>query len=137
MQYEINSNRNFVRKWGISISTFNETRYWEDKDFIYKSFTMGLTTRNKNKLFEIEPFFDKIDLGEVPDDYIEVNQKNTNYDLRSKFLLTDTVDVMIYETGEFTMEDMMILYRLRLSIPHYEVGEYKTGNMQIEIRKKI
>jgi hypothetical protein len=38
---------------------------------------MGLTTRNKNKLFEIEPFFDKIDLGEVPDDYIEVNQKNT------------------------------------------------------------
>ena len=137
MQYEINSNRNFVRKWGISISTFNETRYWEDKDFIYKSFTMGLTTRNKNKLFEIEPFFDKIDLGDVPDDYIEANQKNTNYDLRSKFLLTDTVDVMIYETGEFTMEDMMILYRLRLSIPHYEVGEYKTGNMQIEIRKKI
>jgi hypothetical protein len=137
MQYEINSNRNFIRKWGINISTFNETRYWEDKDFSYKSFTMGLTTRNKNKLFEIEPFFDKIDLGEVPDDYIETNQKNTNYDLRSKFLLTDTVDVMIYETGEFTMEDMMILYRLRLSIPHYEVGEYKTGNMQIEIRKKI
>jgi GT2 family glycosyltransferase len=135
--YEIDSNRNFVRKWGVGISTFNDIRYWEDSKFTYKTFLLGLTTRNKNKLFELEPFFDKIDLGEIPEEYIKENQSKTNYDLRTKFLLTDCVDVMIYEDGEFTSEDLMTLYRLRLSIPHYEVGEYKTGNMRIEIRNKI
>lgn len=135
--YEIESNRNFIRKWGIDIGTFNEIRYWEDPEFKYKTFLMGLTTRNKNRLFELEPFFDKIDLGEIPEEYITENQPKTNYDLRTKFVLTDAVDVMIYEDGEFSAEDLMILYRLRLSIPHYDIGEYKTGNMRIEIRNKI
>ena len=135
--YEVQSNRNFIRKWGIDISTFNDIRYWEDQEFTYKTFSLGLATRNKNRLFEIEPYFDKIDLGEIPEEYINQNQETTNYDLRSKFVLTDTVDVMVYEEGEFTAEDLIMLHRLRLSIPHYEIGEYKTGNMKIEIRRKI
>ncbi len=134
---EICSNRNFVRKWGIPINAFNELRYWEDDSFKYSTFTMGLITRNKNRLFEIEPFFDKIDLGEIPDDYINNEQKNTKYDLRSKFTLTDTVDVVIVEINSFTNEDMMNLQKLRVSIPYYEPGEYETGNMLIDIRKKI
>lgn len=133
--YEINSNRNFVRKWGIPISSFNELRYWEDEIFNYKTFSMGLTTRNKSRLFEIEPFFDKIDLGTIPDDYIENEQKNTNYDLRSKFTLSETVDVMIYETSSFTDEDIYNLMKIRLSIPHYEPGQYQMGNMLIEIKR--
>lgn len=137
MVYEVNSNRNFVRKWGISIPTFNELRYWEDSTFNYKTFTMGLTTRNKSRLYEIEPFFDKIDLGTIPDDYIENEQKNTRYDLRSKFTLPETVDVMIYETEQFTDEDIYNLMRIRLSIPHYEPGEYQMGNMLIEIKKGL
>jgi len=137
IQIEMNSNRNFVRKWGLPISMFNEIRYWEDSVFVFKTFSMGLTTRNRNRLFEIEPFFDKIDLGEIPEDYIEVQQKTTNYDLRSKFLFAETVDVMVYEEGEFTPEDIMTLYRLRLSIPQYDPGEYRTGNMKIEIKRKV
>lgn len=135
--YEINSNRNFVRKWGIPISSFNELRYWEDNTFTYKTFSMGLTTRNKSRLYEIEPFFDKIDLGTIPDDYIENEQKNTRYDLRSKFTLPETVDVMIYETSPFTDEDIYNLMKIRLSIPHYEPGEYQMGNMMIEIKKGL
>jgi hypothetical protein len=31
----------------------------------------------------------------------------------------------------------MTLYRLRLSIPQYDPGEYRTGNMKIEIKRKV
>lgn len=134
---ELSSNRNFVRKWGIPIYAFNELRYWDDDVFTYKTFSMGLKTRSKNKLFEIEPFFDKIDLGEIPEEYIKNEQTNTRYDLRSKFTLTDTVDVMVVEVEPFTNEDVINLQKLRLSIPYYEPGEYQIGNMLIEIKKGL
>lgn len=86
---------------------------------------------------QLEPFFDKIDLGEIPLEYIENEQKRTNYDLRSKFVLTDVVDVMVYEKEQFTQEDMYQLYKLRLSIPYYEPGEYELNNMLIEIKKEL
>jgi len=137
MLYEVSSNRNFVRKWGVPISAFNELRYWEEDKFTYKTFNMGLTTRNRNRLMEVEPFFDKIDLGEIPESYIENEQKNTRYDLRSKFTLTDTVDVMITEVDQFTDDDIRTLHKIRLSIPYYEPGEYQIGNMLIEIKKEL
>jgi GT2 family glycosyltransferase len=134
---EIASNRNFVRKWGIPIGAFNELRYWEDDVFTYKTFSMGLTTNNKNRLYEIEPFFDKINVGSIPEEYIVNEQPRTRYDLRSKFLLTDLVDVMIYEKEPFTNDDIYLLNKLRLSIPYYEPGEYESGNMVIEIKKGL
>ena len=134
---EIASNRNFVRKWGIPIGAFNELRYWEDDVFTYKTFSMGLTTNNKNRLYEIEPFFDKINVGSIPEEYIVNEQPRTRYDLRSKFLLTDIVDVMIYEKEPFTKDDIYLLNKLRLSIPYYEPGEYESGNMVIEIKKGL
>ena len=137
IKYEVSSNRNFVRKWGVQYGVFNEMRYWEDKVFTYKTFSMGLTTRNRSRLLELEPFFDKIDLGTIPDDYIKNEQKYTRYDLRSKFTLQDTVDVMIYETEPFTDEDLYTLHRIRLSLPHYEPGQYNIGNMLIEIKKEL
>ena len=135
--YEVCSNRNFVRKWGIPFSAFNEIRYWEEKEFKYKTFKMGLTTRSRAYLMQIEPFFDKINLGAIPEDYITNEQKNTKYDLRSKFTLTDDVDVMIYETSPFDQMDLETLKKLRLSIPYYEAGEYQIGNMMIDIKKMV
>ena len=116
---------------------FNELFYWEDEVFDFKTFTMGLTTRNDSKLFNVEPYFDKIDLGKIPESYIKNEQINTNYDIRSKFILTDTVDVMIYETAPMDDEDIYLINKIRLSIPHYEPGEYQVGNLKIEIRKKL
>ena len=134
---EMSSNRNFVRKWGLPIHGFNQVRYWEEDSFKYSIFTMGLKTRNKSLLYNVEPFFDKIDLGTIPDDYIENEQKNTRYDLKSKFTLTDGVDVMITETSPFTEDDLSMLQLIRLSIPYYEPGEYKTGNMLIKINRQL
>jgi len=134
---EVNSNRNFLRKWGVPIHSFSEMKYWEDDKFEYPIFKMGLITRNKSKIGVYEPFFDKINLGEIPNDYINNEQKNTNYDLRSKFILTDDVDVEIIEEAAFTDEDIQTLLMLRISIPHYEPGDYETGNMKINIKRKI
>lgn len=137
IKYEINSNRNFIRKWGIPISSFNELRYWEEDNFNYVSFTMGLTTTNESILLQVEPFFDKISMGKIPENYLFIEQKNTNYDLRSKFVLTDMVDVMVYDIDNISEHDIDTLKKLRLSIPYYEIGEYIIGSMKIEIRNKI
>ena len=135
LKYEINSNKNFIRKWGIPISSFNELKYWENNDFKYVIFTMGLTTTNHYMLPELEPFFDKINLGSIPENYLLIEQLNTMYDLRSKFVLTDSVDVMVYEINPITENDIHTLKKLRLSIPYYEPGEYIIGSMKIEIKK--
>jgi GT2 family glycosyltransferase len=137
LKYEINSNKNFIRKWGIPISSFNELKYWENKDFNYIIFKMGLTTTNNHRLSDIEPFFDKINLGYIPENYLLIEQPNTRYDLKSKFVLTDTVDVMVYEINPMTDNDIDTLKKLRLSIPYYEPGEYIIGSMKIEIKKNF
>ena len=85
----------------------------------------------------IEPFFDKIDLGGIPEEYIENEQPNTRYDLRSKFVLPDVVDVMVYEMSPMTEDEVYMLQKLRLSIPYYEPGIYEMGSLKIEIRKGV
>ena len=100
---------------------------------------VGFVVRNcdEYKLMLLEPWCDTIYTDVPYDRYIQAEQKNTNYDLRSKFTLTDNVDVMIYEKNKFTEADLSLLYTLRFSIPLYEPGEYETGNMKIVINKKF
>jgi len=130
--------RNFIRKWGITIPTFNELYYWEDEIFNYPTFNMGIELRSDRHLYKLEPYFDKLYLGgTTPTEYIANEQPNTNYDLRSKFLLTDMVDVTIIETEPMNEEDLHVINKIRLSIPHYDVGEYQIGNLKIVIKKKV
>jgi GT2 family glycosyltransferase len=117
-------------------STFNQLNYQNQENFEFKTYTMGLTINNKSRLFDIEPFFNKINLGESPDEYIELEQKNTRYDLKSKFIDTDNVDVMVY-ADELTDNDFNLLFVLRATLPKYDVGEYKIGNFKIEIKNKL
>lgn len=133
---EFASNRNFIRKWGIPIHTFNQLNYQNQEKFEFKHFFMGLSTKNKSRLFDVEPFFNKIELGEVPDEYIELEQKNTRYDLKSKFVNTELVDVMVH-ADTITDEDFKLLFVLRPTLVKYDVGEYKIGNLKIEIKNKI
>jgi GT2 family glycosyltransferase len=136
-EIEFYSNRNFIRKWGIPIHTFNQINYQNQENFTYKKFSMGFTTNNKEILFDVEPFFDKINLGEIPNDYIEKQQLNTNYNLKSKFEDTNSVDVMVYENESITKKDMELLLVLRLAVSQYEVGKYNVGNLKIEIKNKL
>jgi len=134
---EFASNRNFIRKWGIPIHTFNQLDYQNKDSFTYKTFKMGLTTKDKTRLFDIEPFFDKIDLGEIPEEYISEEQKNTRYDLKNKFTNPELVDVMVTEIKPMTEKDIQLLFVLRVTLPQYEVGEYTIGNFKIEIKNKL
>ena len=136
IQIEMNSNRNFVRKWGIPISMFNEIRYWEDSVFDFKTFSMGLTTRNRNRLFEIEPFFDKIEIDEFPTEYVEKEQGSTRYNLTKKFEDVNDVDIKVFVTDNFNQDDFNMVNALRVSLDDYGPGVYENGNITVLIIDK-
>ena len=131
---EIFSNRNFVRKWGIPISTFNQVNYQQKDDFTYKNLNIGLTINDDSNLILLEPFFNKINLGTPPQDYIETEQSTTRYDLKSKFENYDDVDVMVKLTSVLTQEDFNNIIVLKMIIQEYEPGKYSIGNLSVEIK---
>lgn len=134
---EINSNRNFIRKWGIPISMFNYIDYQNDEDFDYKTFNISIILKSEHLLGDIEPYFDKIKCTFDYNTYIAEEQKYTNYDLNSKFLMCDFVDVVVYEKNFITEEDYQNIQSLRLILPKYEIGTYEIGNLIIEIKKEL
>jgi hypothetical protein len=113
---------------------FTLIRYWEEKNFTYKNYDIGLTLSNSSQLETLEPFFDKISVNTSPENYIMMEQYKTNYDLRSKFSFIDNVDVMIYIDGNISEPEFEILQKLRFSLPDYEKGVYETGRLKIEIK---
>ena len=131
---EIFSNRNFVRKWGIPISTFNQIGYQTQDKFTFKKFLIGITINDDSNLTLLEPFFDKIDLGMVPQGYIDAEQSTTRYDLKSKFENVNDVDVMISLNSPLTQEDFNTIVTLQVILPNYNPGHYNTGNLSILIK---
>ncbi len=117
--------------------TFNQMNYRNIDNFKYNRFSMGLKTTNSDLLFLYEPFFDKIDIGLIPNDYIEKEQTNSTYDLSSKFTEFDVVDVVLSEVAPLTQQDIQLLFVLRLSLPTYEPGEYQIGNLKITIKTPL
>ncbi len=133
-QNEVNSNRNFIRKWGIPSQLFTLIRYWEENDFKYKNYTIGLHLKNSEQISYLEPYFDKIIMDEIPETYIQSEQSKTNYDLRSKFYFTDNVEVMISIDGNISDIELDVIQKLRLSLPDYEPGIYEVGRLKIQIK---
>jgi GT2 family glycosyltransferase len=131
---EIFSNRNFVRKWGIPISTFNQIGYQTQDKFTFKKFLIGITINDDSNLTLLEPFFDKIDLGMVPQGYIDDEQSTTRYDLKSKFENVNDVDVMISLNSPLTQEDFNTIVTLQVILSNYDPGHYNTGNLSILIK---
>lgn len=134
-QIEINSNRNFIRKWGLTIGTFNEMDYQKTNNFDYEKIRIGLSTNDANALYVLEPFFDEIDFNGDPTRYIKKEQLYTNYDLNLKFTPSGFVSAMVYQTKPFTKEDINVISKIRLSIPILEDGDYEIGDNKITIKK--
>lgn len=130
---EMYSNRNFVRKWGVMISTFNQLGYQTQENFEFKKIKVCLKLEENKYLPILEPFFDKI-IAESPEEYIESEQLTTRYDIKSKFENTLDVDVMISHPNELTENDVNMLMNLRVDLPKYEKGIYEIGNLIIDIR---
>ena len=134
---EMNSNRNFVRKWGMTIGLFNQLRYQTDNEFKYTKFSMGLNLNDVNVLGYLEPFFDKISIGGDVTSYIESEQTKTRYDLKSKFEGIEDCDVVItmnVNLDEATYDSIMLLRHI---IPTYGKGIYQYDNLTIEIKRDL
>jgi hypothetical protein len=133
---ELNSNRNFIRKWGIPISTFHQIKYWQINNFKYEKQIIGLITKTNdiNLLGNLEPFFDKIDcdnlLGTM---YINNQQSTTSQNLKNKFSSLNGCNVIVTISEKLTNQDFDILVKLRLVLPKYVAGKYKVGNLFIHI----
>lgn len=133
---ELNSNKNFIRKWGMPISSFVKLKYWDD-NFSYRKVEIGLKLKDSEiKFIELlEPFFDKIEVNDYPHDYILSEQKNTNFDLSKKFEKSIKLSYVVEVLNPLNTEDIPILYNLRQLILNYKEGLHKIGNFNLKVSK--
>ena len=137
-EIELCSNRNFVRKWGLESSTFNNIiQYQNINNFKYDYYKIGLISNHKNVFLSIEPFIDKITTTELVDDYIESEQLTTRFDLKSKFEDVDNVDVVLSYGDVLTIDDLKYVQVIRMDLPKYEIGTHQIGNWTLEVKNKI
>jgi GT2 family glycosyltransferase len=137
-EIELNSNRNFIRKWGIMSSTFNELNYQLTDGFNYVKTTLGITLDDINLLPILEPFFDEINFKGDFSSYITEEQKNTNYDLTKKFTPSGDVTATIRATKPLSEVDIMNIMKIRVTIaPPIDDGDYEVGNLIITIKKGV
>jgi GT2 family glycosyltransferase len=137
---EYNSNRNFIRKWGLPISSFNEMNYQTQNNFSFAKFKMGLNLLENdiNLLYNLEPFFDKISCDNLLyQTFYKNEQINTNFNLIDKKKSLEDCDVIVIVSSNLTNEDFMNLTKLRLIIPNYNIGNYQVNNLKIIIKNKI
>lgn len=134
---ELNSNRNFVRKWGMPISSFVLYQYWK-QPFNYSKSRVGLIYKfnNLNLLEFLEPFFDKIQCDFTPQNYIAIEQTKTEFNLTEKFSDTSDCDVILEITDNINRTDIDNLFLLRLVLTNYKMGRYNVGNFFIDINYK-
>jgi GT2 family glycosyltransferase len=136
--YENNSNRNFVRKWGMTVNGFNQLQYWNVDNFKYEKPKIELVLSDASLISTLEPFFDKITLEnenrvEIYKQYIETEAKNTNYNLSKKFDTNEVMDARVHLTGKITQEEAMVLQMLPLVIQAYTPGQYSAGSLFLYI----
>jgi hypothetical protein len=130
---EMYSNRNFVRKWGVMISTFNHLNYQVQDNFEFNKIKISIELNDNKYLPILEPFFEKIVTNESPEEYITSEQLTTRYDIKSKFEDVLNVDAKITYETELTNDDVNMLMNLRIDLPKYEKGIYQIGNLIINI----
>jgi GT2 family glycosyltransferase len=131
---ELCSNKNFVRKWGTPMYTFNLFEYYKLDKFEYNKLNVGLTTKDKEYSTTLEPFFDKVKTDIIPIEFIESDQQYTSVNLMEKYQNTEDVDIMVYIEKFETSVDYDNLIKLRFILSNYGVGMYEIGNMKIDIR---
>lgn len=131
---ELNSNRNFIRKWGMPISSFIKIEYWK-QPFNYSKSIVGLNLKSKNYdlLKFLEPLFDQIKCDILIDDYINTEQPKTNYSLSKKFTTLDKCDSIVEISNNIDSSDIENLLLLRFILNQYSQGKYAIGSLVITI----
>jgi len=148
-QYTTNKNaRNFIRKWGHFVK---HTELM--KPIIPHKYNVAFVMNKGNlQLLEaLEPWCDRIYTEEVFNvvgriqDYIEMEQANTKYDLDKRVLIKDENDpyaendvVVEFDANRFSQEDFNVIQNLSSILTQtrrYEdfQGEYQLGNLKVTI----
>lgn len=131
-QIELQSNRNFVRKWG---SRNPKAKY--NIAFVVHNCSLSL-------LEILEPWCDRLytDCEQtVIDDYINKEQANTKYDLTKRVLITDHNDahgendvVVELDANELNHDLMVLIQQLpEMLIPVEDHGVYEIGKLKVTI----
>jgi len=148
-QYTTTKNaRNFIRKWGHFVK---HTELM--KPIIPHKYNVAFVMNKGNlQLLEaLEPWCDRIYTEEVFNvvgriqDYIEMEQANTKYDLDKRVLIIDENDpyaendvVVEFDANRFSQEDFNVIQNLSSILTQtrrYEdfQGEYQLGNLKVTI----
>lgn len=145
------STRNFIRKWGHFVK---HDEYM--KPIIPHKYNVAFVMNKGNlQLLEVlEPWCDRIYTEEVFNvvgrlqDYIEMEQANTKYDLSKRVLIKDENDpyaendvVVEFDANQFSLEDFNVIQNLSNIVRQaciYEdyQGEYQLGNLKVTIMNK-
>jgi GT2 family glycosyltransferase len=134
-QFETQSNRNFIRKWGFRNSIYNK-KY--NIAFVVK-------TCNLEILQLLEPWCDRIyiedDMQVLTDSYIEKEQPTTKYDLNKRVFCVGYNDpeaendiVIEFDTKDITQQSFNIIQMFSDIISESgEVGTFKLDCFKIQI----
>jgi hypothetical protein len=144
----IRSTRNFIRKWGHFVK---HDEYM--KPIISHKYNIAFVMNNGNLqvLEALEPWCDRIyteetfNIGRLQD-YIEMEQSNTKFDLRKRVLIKDENDpyaendiVVEFDTRYLTQGDVNMMYNLSDIISQTfknaedVQGEYHLGNLKVTV----
>ena len=138
IQTTTKNGRNFIRKWGHFV--LHDPLM---KPIIPNKYNIGLWIDEctPELLEALEPWADNINLTDTPDEilenYINKEQPNTIVPLKDKFNTFKQVDIFIrIKSKTFTKEDYNIIQQLSQILDNNgEVGEFKLGNLFINIKK--
>jgi glycosyltransferase involved in cell wall biosynthesis len=134
-QIELNSNRNFIRKWGWRSSIHNKT------------YDIGFRVKHCNSalLEALEPWCTNIliddEMQVLTTHYIDIEQKNTSFDLTTRILSTPFQTLnneIIIEIDRHTFTQEEWTYLTQISDIIYEsadVGEFELGNLKVTIKE--
>lgn len=133
--FENNSNRNFIRKWGISISDFNNQKYWLNDDFKYKKIRTTLISDNKDVIFLYEPYFDNVVTNCDIINYIHAEQKNSAFNLANKFNNDLKTNLIFYGDNIKNGITLQKVMPFKTNFEKYQTGKYLIDDCVLEVMK--
>ena len=134
----IKSIRNFIRKWGV-----NPMYVWDNnRDMVIPpKYDIGFTVKNCNydTLAALEPWCSTIYVDTYAQDYIDVEQSQTLYDLNKRIYSIDSEkqnDIEIrFDASSLTKEDFEFIQKLPYIISDSgEIGSMEYGKFEIYIK---
>jgi glycosyltransferase involved in cell wall biosynthesis len=131
-----NSSREFARKWGSDV---RHTPLM--KPIVVPKYKKLLVAKNLNKniLYEIEPYFDYLNVDIDFNEYINQEQENTSFDLSIKFIPEDNIqncNVIVQLDGNLLNAESLHIIKNLNEIVHSNnfTGKTSVANLSLNVK---